>query len=92
LRKGLFADDTAYWTVARSTNSATKNLQKPAKLFLKWCKDWKLELNANKTQFIVFYPTGKGTGREKTKITCINKTQIKLSKTAKYLVSPLIRE
>jgi len=82
---GLFADDTAYWTAARTTNSVIKNLQRPANTFLKWCRDWKLELNAKKTQFIIFYSSGKGTRRDKNKSICINKSKIKPHSTAKYL-------
>ena len=83
---GLFADDTAYWSTAKSAKSAITNLQQASKVFTKWCKTWKLKLNESKSQFIIFYPKGRGTREdEKEKYIKINNIKFKPTNTAKYL-------
>lgn len=42
---GLFADDTKYWTSARSSKSLICKVQTITKKFTRWCKTCKLQLN-----------------------------------------------
>jgi len=86
IKLGLFADDTAYWTSAKTVRRASSNLQKAANKFTQWCRRWKLILNEKKTQFVIFYPGGRGTKKDKEEISIIiNKVKIKPNNSAIYL-------
>jgi len=86
IQLGLFADDTAYWTSAKTVLRASNNLQKAANRFTQWCRRWKLILNEKKTQFVSFYPGGRGTRKDKEEISiAVNKVRIKPSNSAIYL-------
>lgn len=49
-----YADDTAVITTAQNQNSVASNIQTHLKLIEYWCKKWKVEINADKTQAIIF--------------------------------------
>lgn len=49
-----YADDTAILTHSRNLNLASRYLQTAADSILDWMKQWKIKINPNKTQAIVF--------------------------------------
>jgi len=50
----LYADDTAIMSRSRSGRLLTRYLQEEITALDKWCNKWKIDLNAEKTQAIVF--------------------------------------
>ncbi|CAF0955956.1 unnamed protein product, partial [Didymodactylos carnosus] len=80
----LFADDTALWSSVNTTKSLSIRLQESVDEFVKWCRLWKLEIQANKTKMIHF--TKHPRRRLKVPISIIiNGQQIQQHDTVKYL-------
>jgi len=50
----LYADDTAIMARSRSGRLLTRYLQEETTALEKWCNKWKIDLNAEKMQTIVF--------------------------------------
>ena len=51
---GIYADDTAIVTQAKSRTAAIRLLQKHLNLLLRWFRDWKIKINPEKSQAILF--------------------------------------
>jgi Reverse transcriptase (RNA-dependent DNA polymerase). len=45
-----FADDTLYWTSGQNIQTANGRLKQQTSLYLKWAKNWKVKINATKSQ------------------------------------------
>lgn len=52
-----FADDTAFYVTANTLAEAEINLQIQVDMFEKWCKDWGLTINVQKTKVLHFHNT-----------------------------------
>ena len=49
-----FADDMEIWAYATNAKWVKAKLSKALKLIEAWCSKWRIQLNAGKTQLIVF--------------------------------------
>ena len=49
-----FADDTALWQYARKCRDACKRLQTDLDKITRWCTQWRVTLNPDKTQVLLF--------------------------------------
>ena len=63
IRAGQFADDITGWSSDRHTYRIHRNIQNTLNKIEKWCCEWRIKLNADKTQLVVFKHnyTGKKT-------------------------------
>ena len=52
--KSQFADDTALWAASKNVQFAAKRLQKDLRKLAKWCAKWRIKLNPEKTNVIIF--------------------------------------
>ena len=53
--KSQFADDTALWAASRNVHIAAKLLKKDLRKLAKWCANWRIKLNPEKTKVIIFF-------------------------------------
>ncbi|CAF4502522.1 unnamed protein product [Rotaria socialis] len=51
---GLFGDNTALWTLAKTMTSLSFRLPQSVDAFESWCKPWKLKLQPTKTEMVHF--------------------------------------
>ncbi|CAF4488970.1 unnamed protein product [Rotaria socialis] len=51
---GLFGDNTALWTLAKTMTSLSFRLPQSVDAFEIWCKPWKLKLQPTKTEMVHF--------------------------------------
>lgn len=49
-----YADDTAYWVRAHSTNLCNRHMTRQINTLEKWLRDWRVKPNPHKTQLILF--------------------------------------
>ena len=49
-----FADDTALWAASKNVQFAAKRLGKDLRKLAKWCAKWRIKLNPEKTNVIIF--------------------------------------
>lgn len=50
----LFADDTAIYSESRNLEATTYNLQNHLNILSRWCKSWKIQINASKSSAVIF--------------------------------------
>lgn len=79
----IYADDTAFYSQSRSINKITQNLQKHLKIYHEWTKRWKIKINPNKSQGIIF--TNHPIKHKPEKQLQINNTNIPWKDTITYL-------
>ena len=83
-----FADDTALLCIDSTIDKINRSLQSDITAFHDWCLKWRLQVNARKTQGIVFIPPNRTTrvhrNRHRLSLS-IAGTRIKPQKTVKYL-------
>nr|XP_015840350.1 PREDICTED: RNA-directed DNA polymerase from mobile element jockey-like [Tribolium castaneum] len=80
---GLYADDTAILAHGKTTLKITKRLQLHLNKLTRWYKKWRIKINKEKTQAIIFeYKMKREYPREKVKINNVN---IKRQDKVKYL-------
>lgn len=53
-QSAYYADDTALYSATKTTNRSIKNVQRALQSIDKYMNKWKIKINANKTQFIIF--------------------------------------
>ncbi|UYV73421.1 hypothetical protein LAZ67_10003116, partial [Cordylochernes scorpioides] len=80
----LFADDTAILFNSKSVNLLVTQLQNYLNDIIKWCDEWKLDINPTKTQAIVFPPRDNKKFKPQTNLT-VNSSTISWADHAKYL-------
>ena len=49
-----FADDTALWAASKNVQFAAQLLRKDLRKLAKWCAQWRIKLNPEKTKVIIF--------------------------------------
>lgn len=79
-----YADDTGMMAVAKQTKTIINRLQRGLQSCDRYLKKWKLQLNAAKTQAIIF-PFNRSRKRRPRSPLMFNGEEIQLSKTATYL-------
>ena len=52
--KSQFADDTVLWAASKTVQFAAKCLLKDLQKLAKWCAKWRIKLNPEKTEVIIF--------------------------------------
>ena len=52
--KSQLADDTALWTADKNVQFAAKRLRKDLRKLVKWCAKWRIKLNPEKSEVIIF--------------------------------------
>ena len=52
--KSLFADDLAVWTQHEKPEECEKRMQKAIDKIYDWARKWRMQLNASKTEYILF--------------------------------------
>ncbi|UYV67852.1 hypothetical protein LAZ67_5002251 [Cordylochernes scorpioides] len=80
----LFADDTAILFNSKSVNLLVTQIQNYLNDIIKWCDEWKLDINPTKTQAIVFPPRDNKKFKPQTNLT-VNSSTISWADHAKYL-------
>ncbi|UYV84156.1 hypothetical protein LAZ67_X001354 [Cordylochernes scorpioides] len=80
----LFADDTAILFNSKSVNLLVTQLQDYLNDIIKWCDEWKLDINPTKTQAILFPPRDNKKFKPQTNLT-VNSSTISWADHAKYL-------
>lgn len=88
---GVYADDTASYSISRSAKLAEQRIQAHANDISEWCNKWRLQVNASKCETILFRREGKNSKGHKLAIT-FNGEQVKEVTTAKYLGVTLDRK
>ena len=53
---GLFADDISIWSHSKNTKTIQKKLQNASNVVNKYAKKWGMKINANKTNYCIYYP------------------------------------
>lgn len=56
-RHSVFADDTALWATHKNMNILQRNIQQALLTIQDFCNKWRIKLNADKTQTILFIPS-----------------------------------
>lgn len=84
INTALFADDTALATAANRSNTIIKRLNKSLETHTEYFSKWKIKINTNKTQAIIF-PFDNKRRRVPTVTLKSGSDIIKLSKSVKYL-------
>lgn len=79
-----YADDTAIYTSKKQSNAIIKKLQNALININKYLNKWKIRMNTNKTQAILF-PFNKSAKRNPTNILQHQNERIQLKKEVKYL-------
>ncbi|UYV72398.1 hypothetical protein LAZ67_9002947, partial [Cordylochernes scorpioides] len=80
----LFADDTAILFNSKSVDLLVTQLQNYLNDIIKWCDEWKLDINPTKTQAIVFPSRDNKNFKPQTNLT-VNSSTISWADHAKYL-------
>lgn len=80
----FYADDTALLTSAKSSNATTKNLNRAMASTTKYFSHWKIKINTNKTQAIIF-PFNRSRKRTPTVKLIAQGEEIQMAKEAVYL-------
>ena len=52
--KSQFADDASQWTVSKNIDLAAEYLQRDLDRLARWCAKWRIKLNPEKTEVIIF--------------------------------------
>ena len=52
--KSQFADDPGQWAVSKNTDLAAEYLQRDLDKLARWCAKWRMKLNPEKTEVIIF--------------------------------------
>ena len=52
--KSQFADDTGQWAVSKNIDLAVEYLQRDLDKLARWCAKWRIKLNPEKTNIIIF--------------------------------------
>ena len=52
--KSQFADDTGQWAVSKNIDLAAEYLQRDLDKLARWCAEWRIKLNSEKTKVIIF--------------------------------------
>jgi hypothetical protein len=80
----FFADDAAYLIAAKSSNVIVKKLNKSITTINKYYKNWKIKINAGKTQAVLF-PYNNSRKRTPSVVLKMGETTIHFQNSAKYL-------
>uniref|UniRef100_A0A2M4CV42 Putative reverse transcriptase n=1 Tax=Anopheles darlingi TaxID=43151 RepID=A0A2M4CV42_ANODA len=80
----LYADDIAISSSSTISNAITKNLNNSLKKYEKYCKKWKMQINAEKSEAI-FFTRRTSQSRQPNRCTKINNTDIPWKESVKYL-------
>lgn len=83
-KMAYYADDTGLMAVAKHTQTIINRLQQGLQSCDRYLKKWKLQLNAAKTQAIIF-PFNRSPKRKPKSRLVLNGEEIKFSKTSTYL-------
>lgn len=81
----IYADDTAITAQSRKPQTIVNRLQQHVKKVEQWCANWKIALNADKTQAIIFHPKPQQLIKTGNKQIKIQGQDINWIKTVKYL-------
>ena len=52
--KSQFADDASQWAVSKNIDLAAEYLQRDLDKLARWCAEWRIKLNPEKTKVIIF--------------------------------------
>lgn len=83
-KDAYFADDTALYSATKTTNKSIRNVQSGLQSIEKYMAKWKIQINANKTQFIIF-PFNRSRRRVPTISLRFQNNIIEPATTVKYL-------
>ena len=53
--KSQFADDAGQWAVSKNIDLAVEYLQRNLDNLARWCAEWRIKLNPEKTKVIIFF-------------------------------------
>lgn len=79
-----YADDTALYSATKTTNKSIKNVQRALLSIDKFATKWKIQINAAKTQFVIF-PFNRARARRPTIDLRFQNNVIQPSASVKYL-------
>lgn len=83
---GIYADDTAIYTTSWSTQKITTQLNSTLEKILKWCETWRIKINAEKSESVLFRRKRKIARRDQnTKPPEFGNTPIPWKSSARYL-------
>ena len=74
--KSQFADDTALWAASKNVQFAAKLLRKDLRKLAKWCAKWRIKLNPEKTEVIIFSRSSLARNSEPILILCGERLKI----------------